>query len=101
MGVILCKVFLLVTSTVCGYVYVYLSGRVRLHRLSHSVVEGLFKGVAVSVILSLLDGARFHVHLLARELLHLIAIGLLDEGLDGVEFGSTSCAYPHLIHFWR
>lgn len=36
--------------------------------------------------LRLLDGTRLHVHLLARQLLHLYLVSLVNEGLDGVEF---------------
>ena len=55
----------------------------------------------MSVILGLLNSARLHVHLLACQLLHLIAVSLLDKRLDGVEFGRTTGAHSHLRHFWR
>ena len=35
---------------------------------------------------SLFDRTRLLINLLVLQLLHLITIGLLNEGLDGIEF---------------
>jgi len=51
--------------------------------------------------LSLLNGARLHIHLLAGELLHLDAIRLVDECLDSVQFGRAARRDPHVRHLWR
>lgn len=38
----------------------------------------------------MLNRARLHVKLLASELIHLNAIGFVDEGPDRVQLGRTS-----------
>ena len=95
-------------SKVCGHVQIDLAtgGRLcrQLRRLSvaHLVEEWLAKAcIAMSLHLSLLDGARLHVHLLASELLHLNLVRLVNKRLDGVQLGATASGNSHVGHFWR
>jgi len=61
-------------KTICWYIYVDL--------VIISILQRFFKVGPMGSILGLFDRARLLIDLLALQLLHLVAIGLLHEGLN-------------------
>ena len=80
-----------------GYINIDLIGC-----LAQSIVERILEDLrAMGGILCLLDSTRLHVLLLVLQLLHLVAIILLNKGLYSVKFAGTARRYSHARHlFW-
>ena len=86
-------------KTICWYIYIDLSRHIvdiLLLRWLHQII--LFKDwYAVSVQLCMLYCTSLHVQLLIVNLLHLVLIGLFDEGFDSIKFTRTSCWNAHIV----